>query len=80
MEKKIENMSFEEAIAEPESLSQQMSKSGLSLEDSLKVYERGVKLSKHCKKLLETAQEKIQVLDQELAEVDQTNGDDVIPF
>ncbi len=80
MEKKIENMSFEEAIAELESLSQQMSKSGLSLEDSLKVYERGVKLSKHCKKLLETAQEKIQVLDQELAEVDQTNGDDVIPF
>ena len=78
-EKKIEDMSFEEGIAELESLSQQMSKSGLSLEESLKVYERGVKLSKHCKKLLDTAQKKIQVLDDELAEFD-SNDDQGFPF
>lgn len=59
-------MTFEEALAELQLLSRKMSEGGLTLEDSVNAYARGVELSKHCQKLLDDARARIQRCDQEL--------------
>jgi exodeoxyribonuclease VII small subunit len=54
--------SFEEALAELESLVEQMEQGELSLEDSLKSFERGVELTRTCQQALKEAEQKIQIL------------------
>ncbi len=71
--KSIQNMTFEEALAELEELSSRMGQGGLSLNDSVEAYARGVELSRHCRKLLDTAQRKIQQLDGELSDLTENN-------
>src|SRR6266581_4580724 len=54
---------FEAAIAELESIVKKLEEGGdLSLEDSLKLYERGVTLSKFCHARLEDAERRIELL------------------
>ena len=56
---------FEAAIAELESVVKKLEEGGqLSLEDSLKLYERGVTLSKFCHAKLEAAERKIELLNE----------------
>ncbi len=57
---------FEAAIAELESVVKKLEEGGgdLSLEDSLKLYERGVTLSKFCHARLEAAERKIELLNE----------------
>ena len=57
---------FEAAIAELESVVKRLEEGGgdLSLEDSLKLYERGVTLSKFCHARLEAAERKIELLNE----------------
>jgi exodeoxyribonuclease VII small subunit len=57
---------FEAAIAELESVVRKLEEGGgdLSLEDSLKLYERGVTLSKFCHAKLEAAERKIELLNE----------------
>ena len=55
-------MKFEEALKRLEKLVEELESGKLTLEDSLKKYEEGVRLSRFCHKTLQTAQKKIQVL------------------
>jgi exodeoxyribonuclease VII small subunit len=53
---------FETALSELEALVEKMEQGDLSLEDSMQQYERGVALSQQCQSLLETAEQKVQIL------------------
>ncbi len=55
--------SFEAALQELENLVQTLEGGGAALEDSLKAYERGVVLLKHCQETLAQAEQKIRILD-----------------
>ncbi|CCE24754.1 MULTISPECIES: exodeoxyribonuclease VII small subunit [Methylotuvimicrobium] len=59
--KKTTNL-FEESLAELEQLVEQMEQGELSLEDSLKSFERGVALTRTCQKALQEAEQKVQIL------------------
>lgn len=59
--KKTTNL-FEESLAELEQLVEQMEQGDLSLEDSLKSFERGVNLTRTCQKALQEAEQKVQIL------------------
>ncbi len=53
---------FEAALAELESIVQKLEQGELSLEESLKQFERGVVLTRSCQKALRQAEQKIRVL------------------
>jgi exodeoxyribonuclease VII small subunit len=53
---------FQDLLKRLEKIVEELEGGKLPLEDSLKRYEEGVKLSVACAKLLETAQKKIEVL------------------
>jgi exodeoxyribonuclease VII small subunit len=53
---------FEEQLKALENVVEQLENGELSLEDSVRLYEEGVKLSDACKKELEVAEGKIQML------------------
>ena len=53
---------FEEDLKALESVVEQLERGDLSLEDSVRLFEEGMKLSDACKKELEAAEGKIQVL------------------
>ena len=54
--------SFEESLKKLESIVEQLEKGELALEDSLKLFEEGVGLSAACKKELDEAEGKVQML------------------
>lgn len=58
----LSEVTFEAALVELESLVEQMETGELSLDESLKAFERGVKLTRHCQAALETAELKVKVL------------------
>ncbi len=53
---------FEVALAELESIVDYLERGDLSLEDSLKSFQRGVELTRHCHDTLEKAEARIRVL------------------
>lgn len=53
---------FEKALNELESLVEQMEKGDMSLEDSLKAFERGIVLARTCQQALKEAEQKVQLL------------------
>ena len=61
---------FEEALEKLSALVEKMESGDLSLEESLKIFEEGIKLSKDCQNALSDAEKKVQTL---LLEEDQTN-------
>ena len=61
---------FEEALEKLSALVEQMESGDLSLEESLKIFEEGIKLSKDCQNALSDAEKKVQAL---LLEEDKTN-------
>ena len=54
--------SFEESLKKLESIVETLEKGDLSLEDSIKLFEEGVGLSAACKKELDEAEGKVQIL------------------
>ncbi len=54
--------SLEEAFTEITSLIDKMEHSSLTLEESLTQFERGITLIKHCQKILDKAEQKVQIL------------------
>jgi exodeoxyribonuclease VII small subunit len=54
--------SFEEALAELETLVERMEDGELSLEDSIKTYERGVALGRSALKALDAAEQRVRIL------------------
>ena len=53
---------FEKSLAELESLVNQLESGDLSLEESLKTFEKGIKLTHTCQTALEEAEQKVQIL------------------
>ena len=53
---------FEESLKKLESIVDQLERGDLPLEESIKLFEEGVNLSSACKKELETAEGKVQLL------------------
>ena len=56
----IENMSFEEALAELEAIVETMEAGKVDLNSSIATYERGEKLKKHCDALLKEAEARVE--------------------
>lgn len=56
---------FEQAMARLEAIVGELEKGDLPLDESLKIFEEGIRLSKNCLKVLEEAERKIEVLVQD---------------
>ena len=69
-EKAVEELTYEEALAELEEIVAVLEGEQNHLEESIKLFERGQKLAAHCSALLEAAELKVK----------QVSGDQIIPF
>ena len=69
-EKPVEELSYEEALAELEEIVSALEGEQNQLEESIKLFERGQQLAAHCGVLLESAELKVK----------QVAGDEIIPF
>ena len=58
----MEDIKFEDALSRLEMIVNDLEKGGLTLEESLKKFEEGIKLSDYCVKKLEELEKKIEVL------------------
>ncbi|TAL46171.1 MAG: exodeoxyribonuclease VII small subunit [Methylovulum sp.] len=59
---KKKSTTFEDSLAELELLVSRLEQGDISLEESLKSFERGVNLTRTCQKALQEAEQKVQVL------------------
>lgn len=58
----MEEKSFEKSIGELETIVTQLEKGDLTLDEMLKLFEQGVGLSKSCSKMLDEAENQINIL------------------
>ena len=58
-------LKFEDALVRLETIVAELEKGDLPLDDSLKIFEEGIKLSKNCLKMLDDAEKKIEIMVQE---------------
>jgi exodeoxyribonuclease VII small subunit len=70
--KSKKSTNFETAIEELETLVEEMEQGEISLEESLKKFERGIELTRTCQKALQEAEQKVQML------VETKNGDQLV--
>ena len=61
---------FERALAELEATVERLERGELSLEDSLRHFERGVSLARECQAALKQAEQKVSILLQKSASAD----------
>ncbi|MEO1562210.1 MAG: exodeoxyribonuclease VII small subunit [Pseudomonadota bacterium] len=61
-DKAVEDMSFEEAMGELESLVSRLENAQVPLEESISLYDRGAKLKAHCEARLKAAEEKVAAI------------------
>ena len=57
---KVEEMSFEEAMRELESLVKVLEKGELDLKSSLAIFERAAVLREHCQRILDESERRVQ--------------------
>lgn len=69
-EKSVEDLTYEEALAELEDIVAALEGEQNQLDESIKLFERGQALAAHCGKLLEAAELKVK----------QVAGDALLPF
>ncbi len=62
MPKKTNTINFEKTFTELEDLVKKMEGGDLSLEESLKYFERGILLTKNCQQALNKAEQKVRIL------------------
>jgi len=62
MTRKKSSSLFESSMEELEKLVEQMEQGDISLEESLKAFERGIKLTRTCQQALQDAEQKVQIL------------------
>ena len=53
---------FEEALARLEAIVAELERGELPLEDSMRIFEEGIKLSKVCLKMLDDAERRVEIL------------------
>ena len=57
-----EEKTFESSVAELEKIVAQLEGGDVTLDESLTLFERGIKLSKSCQKMLDEAEKKVSIL------------------
>lgn len=67
MTEKSQTPNFETAMAELEELVAQIETGNLSLEESLKQFEQGIKLSRICQQALTDAEQRVKILTESLS-------------
>ena len=65
---------FEKSLQELEQIVQQMEQGELSLEDSLKYFERGIELTRSCQATLRLAEQKVEQL------LEKNGQFEIVPF
>ena len=67
MQKELKKISFEDALAELESIVQKLESGQIKLEEAVQAYEKGVQMQKICEEKLKEAQMKVEklILDKE---------------
>lgn len=58
-------LKFEDALTRLETIVTELEKGDLPLNDSLKMFEEGIKLSKTCLKMLDDAERKVEIMVQD---------------
>ena len=66
------DLTFEDCLTRLEQIVSALESGNLPLEDSLKVYEEGIALARHCVKYLDEAEQKIELLSKDEAGAVQT--------
>ena len=74
MSRKSSVRQFEDNITELETIVAQLESNELSLEDALKAFEKGIKLSLDCQQVLTQAEQKVQIL------LEKNDGERLEPF
>ncbi|WP_027329337.1 exodeoxyribonuclease VII small subunit [Marinimicrobium agarilyticum] len=62
MPTKKKSVDFEQSLSDLEALVNQMEQGELSLEESLKAFERGIQLTRDCQERLSAAEQQVQTL------------------
>ena len=65
--------SFEEQMESLEKIVSELEKGDLNLDDSVSKFEEGIKISKECNEILETAEKKISILVNQNGEMKEEN-------
>ena len=65
-DKKPDDLTFDEALRQLEELAAKLEEGDIPLEDSLRVYERAVGLFAHCRGRLDTMEQRIELLTEDL--------------
>ena len=73
-----QDFNFEKALEHLEQLVSSMESGELSLEDSLKAFETGIKLTRECQTALKEAEQKIQILMNEEGDTQEMKPEDEI--
>mgnify|MGYP001399370691 FL=1 len=71
-----QDFNFESALKNLEQLVSSMENGELSLEDSLKAFEKGIKLTRECQTALKEAEQKIQILINEEGDTEKIEAKD----
>ncbi len=69
-EKKVD---FEKSMEELEKIVAKLEKGDLNLDDSVKEFEKGMKISKECNNILESAEKRITILLQKEGNIEEEN-------
>lgn len=75
MSKKKSSDNFEEKLARLEEITTSLENSEIGLEDSIQLFEEGVKLSKECLSVLEKAELKVTTLKKDLDKINNLEED-----
>ena len=70
------NINFEKTLDQLEELVEDMEHGDLSLEESLKAFEKGIKLTRDCQTALNQAEQKVQMLVEENNELTTVDFDE----
>ena len=70
---KKEELSFEELMVKLEDITNKLENEKLSLDDSVKLFEEGMQISKECNNKLEDAEKKITILINQNNEIKEEN-------
>ncbi len=62
---KTRQNSFEQSLGELEKITEQLEMGELSLADSMEMYENGMNLSQECKKILDSVEKKLELLEKQ---------------
>ena len=67
---------FEQSLEKLEQLVERMEEGDLSLEDSLKTFEEGIKLTRECQQALAKAEQKVKLLIEENGQITESDFDE----